>query len=259
MELSADEIVNWWVTLFYPFCRVAALITAAPILGTRAVSARIRIVLAVAVSVVMVPVSITGAALPLPWTPAGSLATAAEVATGLALGLSLRVVFMALEIAGSLIAQLMGLSFSSMVDPASGAEVPVIGQLNSVLASLLYLSLDAHLVLFRILGESFAVLPAGGGEMARIETGVMLTMLDGVFAAGVIMALPISCALLIVNLGFGVLSRVAPQMNIFAVGLPISALFGVVLLLLGTADLLRELPALFDWGLAAARSLLVVR
>ncbi len=254
--MDAGELTTWWIVFFYPFCRVSALIAASPIIGTRAVSARIRIVLALAIAIVISPASADGQQLPLPWTPEGSLATAAEVMTGLAIGLCLRVVFMALEIAGSLIAQLMGLSFSAMVDPASGAEVPVIGQLNTVLASLLYLSLDGHLVLFRVLGDSFQALPAGRGAFAQVEPGAMLAMLDGVFTAGVIMALPISCALLIVNLGFGVLSRVAPQMNIFAVGLPISALFGIGLMLFGTADLLRELPALFEQGFATARSLL---
>jgi len=254
--MDAAQIAEWWVVFFYPFCRVAALITAAPIIGTRAVSARIRIVLAVAIAVVIMPSSANGLDFPLPWTPAGSIATSAEVAMGLALGLCIRIVFMALEIAGSLIAQLMGLSFSAMVDPASGAEVPVIGQMYTVLASLLYLALDAHLVLFRLLGDSFQLIPAGSGDIARLDPGVVLAMLDGVFAAGVVMALPLTCALLIVNLGFGVLSRVAPQMNIFAVGLPITALFGIGLLLLGTADLLRELPALFNAGFETARSLL---
>lgn len=254
--MDAAQIADWWVMFFYPFCRVAALITASPIIGTRAVSPRIRIVLALAIAVVIMPAGASGENYPLPWTPEGSIATGAEVATGLALGLCIRIVFMALEIAGSLIAQLMGLSFSAMVDPASGGEVPVIGQLNTVLASLLYLSLDAHLVLFRVLGESFRLIPAASGDMAHLEPGVVIAMLDGIFAAGVIMALPLTCALLIVNLGFGVLSRVAPQMNIFAVGLPITVLFGIGLLLFGTADLLRELPALFNSGFESARSLL---
>jgi flagellar biosynthesis protein FliR len=254
--MDSLQLVDWWVAFFYPFCRVTALITAAPIIGTRPVPARVRVVLAVAIAVVVTPATSSAGAWPSPWSAAGSLAVASEVLTGLALGLSVRIVFMALELAGSLIAHLMGLSFSAMVDPASGAEVPVIGQIYTVLASLFYLALDAHLALFSLLGESFALIPAGSGGAARMEVGVLLGVLDGVFAAGLLMALPLAGALLIVNLGFGVLSRSAPQMNIFAVGLPISALFGIGLLLLGTADILGALPQLFSDGLDSARSLL---
>jgi flagellar biosynthesis protein FliR len=254
MGFSEVQLVQWWTTFVYPLCRVSALVAAAPVVGTRAVPARIRIALALAVTAAIAP-AIPSGDWPLPWTAAGSLTVMSETCTGLALGLSLRLAFVALEICGNLIAQLMGLSFSAMVDPASGAEVPVIGQMYAVFATLLYLALDAHLALFQLLAASFRTLPIGGGFIHQDGLQTLIQTFDGVFAAGVLLALPLASALLVVNLGFGVLSRAAPQMNIFAVGLPVSALFGIGLLLLGTADLLRAVPAILDSGLRSAEVL----
>lgn len=255
-DVTEAQFIAWWTSFVYPLCRISALVGAAPLLGMRAVPARVRVVLAIAVTFAMMP-GIEGQTWPAPWTPAGSVLVANEVLVGIVLGTAVRLAFVALEACGNLLAQLMGLSFSAMIDPASGAETPVIGQFYTVLATLMYLSLDAHLALFQLLWRSFEVVPIGVSLAGLFNTAALVQMLDEIFAVGVLLALPLAAALLIVNLGFGVLSRVAPQMNLFAVGLPISTLFGVILLLFGTADVLRSLPDLFDQVMHATWRLLV--
>ena len=161
------------------------------------------------------------------------------------MGFSLRIAFVVLEVGGQLVAQLMGLGFASLVDPRSGHDTPLVSQLYIVLASLVFLSLNGHLVMIETLASSFSSLPVAVHGLERSGLWNLVLGLEWTLAAAVTMALPAMVALLTVNLSFGVITKTAPQLNIFAVGFPVSLLFGFVVILLTLPAILGQLPAIY--------------
>ena len=144
------QLVHMWI---WPFFRIAGLLMTAPIIGTRSVPIKIRLVLALAITIVIFPV-IPAVPTVAPLSGEGILITMQQVITGLAMGLSVRVIFIALQVAGQAIGQLMGLMLASMVDPLNGNQVPIIGQFYLLLSTLLFLTVDGHLIMIRVLAVS---------------------------------------------------------------------------------------------------------
>jgi len=142
--LLDNELITLVESWLWPFFRIAGLVMSAPIIGTRSVPVRVRLIIAIAISMVIVPVihvpQVTD-----PFGLEGVLISIQQVIIGIAMGLTIRVVFVVLEMAGQLIGQLMGLLMASMVDPSNGNRVPIIGQFYLLLATLLFLSIDGHL------------------------------------------------------------------------------------------------------------------
>ena len=154
MQFTGGELSYWIGSFLWPLFRVGAMLGIAPILGARVVPARIRLGLAIAITVVIVPL--------LPPAPAvdalsadAVLITANQLLIGLAMGFLLRLVFTAVEIAGQIVGQLMGLGFASMIDPENGVQVPVMSQYYSIMAILLFLAFNGHLLLIEMIVESF--------------------------------------------------------------------------------------------------------
>jgi len=241
-----------WV---WPFFRVAGLLMSAPVIGTRAVPVRIRLVIAIAITVAIVPVLPVPAYLE-PFTGAWLLTSVQQVIIGTAMGLSIRAIFVALEIAGQAIGQLMGLMLASMVDPQNGNQVPVIGQFYLLLATLLFLSVDGHLLMIQALVSSFQQLPIGVDGISRDAAWGIINWMGTILNTAVLIALPAMAALLIVNLAFGVMTRAAPQLNIFAVGFPIMIILGVFIVMFTLDGFMPHMIALFDQGFNMMNSLL---
>ena len=183
-------------------------------------------------------------------SPAGLGLAFEQVLIGAMLGLVLRMVFLALEFAGQIVAQQMGLGFAAMVDPVSGAQVPVIGQLYVILATLMFFAFDAHLKLIELIADSFSLMPPGAGFPSRAALAFIIDWTGQMLGTGLLMMMPAVASLLIVNLSFGVIARSAP-FNIFAIGFPIMILFGVVVMLLTIALLDGQIERLFGDGFAA--------
>src|SRR3990172_9530026 len=169
-EAQLTALLQAWL---WPFVRIAALIMAAPVVGTRAVPPRVRIVLAVGMTAVLVPVLPAPDAIE-PFSAAGLAVTVQQVLIGAILGLSLRFIFTAVELTGQLLGQQMGLSFAAMVDPQSGSQVPIVSQFYVLLATLLFLSLNGHLLMLHALAESFRTLPVGGIGVTQAGVGALL-------------------------------------------------------------------------------------
>ncbi|MCC7120210.1 MAG: flagellar biosynthetic protein FliR, partial [Gammaproteobacteria bacterium] len=181
---------------------------------------------------------------------------AQQVLIGMGLGLVLRLVFLVLEFAGQIIAQQMGLGFAAMVDPASGAQVPVISQFYVILATLTFFALDAHLQLVTLLADSFELLPIGGRGVAPGALAGVIAWSGDLLGLGVVVMLPIVASLLVVNLAFGVMARAAPQLNVFAVGFPVMIVFGTLMMVLTLGALPTQVETLFATGFDAAYRLL---
>lgn len=255
MNFTEAQITALLAAWLWPLVRVAALLSSAPVIGTRAVPARIRVLLAVCVTAVLVPV-LPPAPVIEPVSAAGALVTMQQVMIGLVMGLSLRLIFTVVEFAGQVLGQQMGLGFAAMVDPQSGAQVPVVGQFYVMLATLLFLSVNGHLLALHALAESFHTLPVGVTGVSQQGLGALLRWGGELFLQATVIALPTITALLIVNLGYGVLSRTAPQLHIFAVGIPITVIAGAVLMGITLPALPDHVQALMELAFAAARQIL---
>ena len=238
LELSDAQIGGWVGSFLLPLFRIGSMFMVMPIVGTQLVPNRVRLYLALAVCVVVMPT------LPaMPQVDAINLRAfvliAQEVLIGTMLGFTLQLLFQAFVIAGQIVATQMGLGFASMVDPANGISVPVIGQFFLMLVTLLFLAMNGHLVVFEVLAESFVTLPVGEGLLID-HYWELANKLGWVFGAALILVLPAITALLVVNMAFGVMTRAAPQLNIFSIGFPLTLLLGFIIVWIGMADILAQ-------------------
>ncbi len=214
----------------WPLFRVMALVAMAPVFGAQSVPVRIRVGFSVALTLVIAPV-LPPVPVVDPLSSAGLMIVIHQVLIGLAMGFALKLVFGAFVLAGQLIGQSMGLGFASMVDPLNGVQVPVVSQFYQVLVTLIFLSLNGHLVLLEVLADSFRTLPVGPNGLAMSGVWDLVIWGGQMFSGAVLISLPAVTALLVANIAFGVMTRASPQLNIFAIGFPITLLLGVVVML----------------------------
>jgi flagellar biosynthetic protein FliR len=248
-----------WVTLYlWPFLRIGACLMVAPIFGAAFVPARTRIVLAAAITLLVAPI------LPVQPTVAllsatGLVVTAQQLVIGVAIGFILQIVFDSLAMGGQLLANSMGLSFAFNVDPLRGVSTPVVGQLYMLLVTLTFLALNGHLTVLETLVDGFRTLPVGVDGLGT--DGLWQVSLWGgqILKGSLIIALPGLTALLIVNLAFGVVSRAAPTLNLFAIGFPITLVCGLFIILLGLPAVQGGFINMMREGFALINDLMRVR
>ena len=255
MAWTTAEIAAMVTSWLWPFVRIGAMLAVAPLFSARYVPVRIRLGLAVVVTMVIMPV-VPAAPAVAPFSGEGFLITVQQVLTGLAMGIALRLVFTVFELAGQIVAQHMALHFASLVDPNSGVQVPMLSQFYLVLATLAFLGLNGHLLCIEVLAESFQVLPVGLDGLAWDDLWTLVLQGGWIFSAAVLFALPLVAALLLVNLAFGVMTRAAPQLNIFAVGFPVTLILGFALMLVTLPGALAQFEQLFSDTIAFLRLLL---
>lgn len=247
ISVSSTELAGFVGTLFFPFVRVLALLATAPVLQGRALPARVKIGLALGVALVLAPVAGAPARAPLV-LPEGLFVLAGEIAVGVAIGFAMRIVFAAVELAGDLIGLQMGLGFAGFVDPGTSAQSPLVGSFLGLLAALVFLALDGHLMVIAAAAASFETVPVGAG-LRGVDAAAVLHWAAQIFALGVQLALPVLVAMLVANLTLGVLARTAPQLNLLAVGFPLTLVLGFALLLVALPHLGATLARVFETGL----------
>ena len=255
LQIGSEELIALVAAWFWPFVRIGAMLMIAPLIGTPYVSARIRLLFAVVLAAVVAPVVPPPPAIE-PFSLPGTWITVQQVGVGLAMGLAMRLVFTVFELAGQIIAQHMALHFASMVDPNTGVQVPMVSQLYILLASLVFLGLNGHLVMIQILANSFQVLPVGVDGVGREGFWHLVGQMGWVFSAALVFALPAVASLLVVNLAFGVMTRAAPQLNIFAIGFPVTLMLGFVIIFVSLPNAIEHFEPLFETALAFSRDLI---
>ncbi len=213
----------------WPFFRIGALFVTLPVFSGHVVPMRARTILAAAITLIISPLLPALPEIPMFSIP-GALLAAQQVLIGMVMGFVLQLVFAAILFGGQTIAYNMGLGFASMVDPQTGIQVPVVSQFYLLFSTLLFLELDGHLLMIGLLMDSFQTLPIGHAGLTVAGLLAVINWSGRVFAIGVLLSLPVMTALLLINLGFGVASRAAPQLNMFSVGFPITLLVGIVLI-----------------------------
>lgn len=247
IHVTSAQLAAWLAAFLWPFLRMLALVSTAPVFGDKAVPRRMKVGIAALLTVCVAPVLPAMPDVPI-LSGEGALLVARQVLVGTALGFSMRLVFAMVQAAGEYAGLQMGLSFASFFDPASGGQTMVLGRLLNALAMLLFLAFDGHLMLIALLVQSFQVVPvqaaplSAGGWLMLAQSGTQ------VISGGLMLALPLVTALLIMNLAMGILNRATPQVSIFSIGFPVTLLAGLLLLQV----LVRQLPAFLEPQFAAA-------
>ncbi len=253
---DASTLVGLVVGFMLPFLRILALLMVAPVFGSGLVPGRVRILLAIGLAGLLVPV-MPVAAVAIDTIPALVGGVIGEVLLGVTVGFMVQLAFDAVVIAGQAAANSMGLGFAVMVDPQRGVNVPILSQFLLIMATLVFLAIDGHLVLITVLAQSFETMPPGSAALGPEGFWAVVAWGSQMFAGAIRIALPAVIALLMVNIAYGVISRAAPTLNLFAVGIPVSLLLGILVLHYSFANMALNLTGLFDQVLQAARGLLI--
>ena len=227
ITFAESQLVAWLSPILWPFLRVLAVFSVAPLFSMRAVPMRVKIGLAFFVALCAQAMLVDQPVVSLNG-PQALGAVAQQVAVGLAIGFAVRLVFAAVELAGEVVGLQMGLNFAAFFDPTSNAQVSAVARFYGYLGMLLFVVINGHLMVLMAVVKSFDSFPVDGhflqavGRMRLHELGASL------FASSLWIALPMIAMLLFVNLTLGIISRVAPQMNIYAVGFPVTLTVGML-------------------------------
>ena len=244
MLLSSAEITAFIGAWLWPLFRIGAMVMAAPVFGARSVPMRARLVITLALTLIIAPLIPPVPVVDL-LSPLTFIIIFQQILIGVVLGFAAQLVFSAVITGGQVIAMQMGLGFSLMVDPQNGAQAPVLSQFYVLFAILVYLALDGHLVLIQILVDSFTTLPVGIEGLQAMDYRTLANWGSQVFAGGLVIALPAIASLLVVNIAFGVMTRAAPQLNIFAIGFPVTMICGFALIFVTLPSVLPRVGILF--------------
>jgi flagellar biosynthetic protein FliR len=248
ITFTSAELHAWIAAFIFPLARVLALVVATPPFYIEGLSTRALLLFGVAITIAIAPALPQALAID-PASGVGLLVLAEQMAIGYAMGFAMRLVFSAVDMAGDMISSQMGLGFATAYDPQSTSQTPVISEFAGMIALLLFLAMNGHLMVLAALMRSFAVLPigvaaiAGSSWMNLANAGVI------VFSFGTLIALPVIVTLLITNIALGILGRVSPQLNLIAIGFPVTILLGFAALYVSMLQLASPLQQMFEYGL----------
>jgi flagellar biosynthetic protein FliR len=254
LSFTTGQFEAWLAQYLWPFIRIGACFMAAPVFGAQFVPARARLLMAGAVTLIVAPL------VPPPqiatFSAAAVVVTIHQIIIGVATAFILQLIFDALALGGQLLANSMGLSFAFNVDPLRGASTPVIGQFYMLLVTLTFLALNGHLVLIETLAGSFTTLPVGMQSLGAEGFWNVAAWGSHLFSGALAVALPGMTALLVVNLAFGVMSRAAPTLNLFAIGFPVTLIAGLVIVWAGLPAVQATFIASLELAFETAAELL---
>lgn len=246
VAISSEMLQNWIIGLLWPLTRILGMIAAAPIFNHNSLPVQVKLGLGVMLTLIIMPTLP-----PLPqfdiFTLQGLLILTHQLFIGIAIGFSMRLVFSAVEMSGQLIGMTMGFGFASFYDPNTQGQSTALNQLLVLLTMLIFLSLDGHLVMISILANSFITMPivAQGGGINPLQVAQWGEM---VFSAGLMLAMPALAALLMTNIALAILTRTAPQLNLFGIGFPVTLSMGFIVVALALPQMLRPIENLLDRG-----------
>jgi flagellar biosynthetic protein FliR len=226
-SFTEADIMALVAPVFWPFLRILAVFSSAPIFSARSVPVRVRVALAMLVAICaqagLADQPVIGLT-----DPQAMGVVVQQVVIGLAIGLAVRIVFAAVELAGEIIGLQMGLNFAGFFDPTTNQQTSAVGRFYGNSTMLLFVVLNGHLMVLQAVVASFETFPLGTGAFEAIERMRLHELGSVVFRYGLWIALPMIGMLLFVNIVLGFVSRVAPQMNAFAIGFPLTLTTGLL-------------------------------
>jgi len=247
LSVTAAQLDAWLAALMFPLARILGLFASAPIFSNRGVPARVRLAIGLGVAIALLPVMPPMPDVP-PSSGVGLAIFGQQIFIGIAVGFMIRIVFAAVDMAGALIGMQMGLSFAIFFDPDAGGQTAVLSDFLNLIATLLFLAINGHLLMIEVLVRSFEWLPVGTDIVRAEGWGYIARAGLTVFAAGLLLSLPVIGVLLVANIALGVLTRAAPQLNLFAVGFRVTLTAGFIGVLLIMTNFAPVLQTLFERG-----------
>lgn len=258
ISITSGQIDAWIVAYAFPMVRILGFIAIAPFWGSSGIPRRTRLILGIALAIALAP-----ALPPMPSLSPGSLkglwVMLQQMLIGLSMGFAARIVFSAFEFMGEVIGAQMGLGFATFYDPMSSSQTPVIAEFFTLLATLIFFAFNGHLLYFSALAQSFWDIPI---TMQAIDPGSWRNLLQlgsKIFSFGLFLALPILVALIITNLALGVLTRAAPQLNLFAIGFPLTLMLGFATLVVCLDYLAQPIQGVFEFSMKAIQESIALR
>lgn len=225
------QLEAWLAAFIFPLARILALVASSPVLGNKQIPARVKVGFAMLITFLIAPTLNIPADIEASSGP-GLFILLQQILVGLAMGFSMRLIFTAIEMAGDLMGMQMGLGFANFYDPINSSNTQVIAQFLGIVAALAFLSMNAHLYMLATLAESFKAFPISTLVPSANAMHTLALWGGSIFAHALRLSLPLIGALLITNLALGILTRSAPQLNIFAIGFPITLVVGFATLML---------------------------
>ncbi|MCI4439667.1 flagellar biosynthetic protein FliR [Tibeticola sp.] len=256
LSFETAQVYAWIGAFFWPFLRILSLLMAAPLFSARQIPTRVRVAFAVVLTVALAP-----ALPPMPpvaFDATGWLMVVQQLQIGLVMGLAVTLMLSVVQLAGSIVGLQMGLGFSTLLDPAQGTQVASLAVFLNVLALLLFTALNGHLMMLAVLARSFTLVPVGTGPLLGSGAWQMLAAQGGtLFALALAFSAPVLGTLIIANLGLAVLSKLAPQLNLFNLGFPIFFVLGLLALYFAMPSLETVVRGLVERGLDLAQAVMM--
>ena len=231
IQITSAQWSAWLALFIFPFVRILALVASSPVLGNKQVPIRVKIGLSLLLTILIAPTLDVP-----PDVEAGSamgmLVLMQQILAGIAMGFSLRLIFTAVEMCGEFVGMQMGLGFASFYDPVNASFMPVVAQFLGIVGALAFLGMNGHLLMLEALAGSFHAFPITTAVPHALALHTLAVWGGSIFAHALQLSLPVIGALLIANLALAVLTRSAPQLNIFQIGFPITLAVGFAALAL---------------------------
>ena len=250
ISIDSVQIDAWIAAFIFPLARILAFIAAAPLWSTAGIPRRTRLILGIAITVAIAP-SLPNMPSVQPASLTGLWIMLQQMLIGIGMGFAARIVFAAFDLAGEFIGAQMGLGFATFYDPLSSSQTPVIAEFYGLIALLLFLSMNGHLLYFATLAQSFSAMPVDTTPLGSASWLNLAELGAKIFSAGLLLALPVVVALMITNVALAVLTRAAPQLNIFALGFPLTLLGGFIGIAISMNYLATPLQAIFEFAMSA--------
>ena len=255
LSFTDAQLTAWLGQFFWPFIRILALFAAAPAFSSMSIPARVKVALAFVIAVAVSGTVKQSAPLDLTWATAELVIE--QVLVGLAIGFAMQLTLTAMELAGEFVGLQMGFGFASLYDIQSGIQVPVMGNFFNLVALLLFLALNGHLVLLGVLVKSFTLVPIASGSGIPVDGWRSLVQAGALlFQLGFWLALPVIAVLLVTHLAVGFVSRVAPQFNVMSIGFSLFMWVGLATVIALVPFFVPAVEHIIETGLGLIASVL---
>jgi flagellar biosynthetic protein FliR len=228
------------------FLRVAGIVFSAPVLDSATIPATFKVGLALAVSVLMLPVLETTVSVADLSLMTFVIGVASEVAIGITIGLSVKLMFTGIQLAGQVAGHQMGFAIANVVDPATSIQIPILAQFYNLTAMLVFLAINAHHMFFSALVDSYTVIPPLALNFSPRLVGMMMQLAADMFVVAIKVGAPLITVMLLVSVGLGLIARTVPQIHVFIVGMPMKIIVGLIFMIIAAPYLTAFLIELFS-------------
>lgn len=239
MDILMANIMDTIASYMWPLFRISSMFMVMAVFGANTTPTRVRLLLSMAITYAIAPVLPPVENVEL-FATSAIFITLQQIIIGVSMGFITILVMQTFVLTGQIIGMQTSLGFASMVDPSSGQQTPVIGNLFLLLTTMIFLAVDGHLVMIRMLVMSFETIPVSDQGISVTSYKMLAEWGSYMFGAALTMSMAAIVALLLINLSFGVMTRASPQLNIFAIGFPVTMVSGLIILWLTLSPIMEH-------------------